>query len=71
MKSALQKAGQKADLIQHRRRVVLVELAARAYELERGRQPVKIEDLVPDYLSAVPLEAGGHERLNWSPARSP
>ena|SRR5437867_4730517 len=70
LKAALQKAEQKAAVIQRRRRVLLVELAARAYKLEKGKPPEKLEDLVPDYLSAVPLEPDGLQRIKWIPALS-
>lgn len=33
-----------------------VELAARAYELEKGSRPADIAALVPDYLKAVPVD---------------
>jgi hypothetical protein len=33
-----------------------VALASRAYELENGRRPAKVEDLVPNYIKAVPLD---------------
>jgi len=70
LKAALQKAEQKAVVIQRRRRVLLVELAARAYKLEKGKPPEQLEDLVPDYLGAVPLEPGGLQKLDWIPAQS-
>ena len=70
LKAALKKAEQKAAVIQRRRRVLLVELAARAYTLEKGKPPEKLEDFVPDYLSAVPLEPDGLQRLKWIPALS-
>ena len=37
-------------------RQLLVELAARAYELEKGRRPASLTDLVPDYLKTVPKD---------------
>ncbi len=35
---------------------LMVELAARAYELEKKEKPSKIEDLEPEYLKAVPID---------------
>ena len=70
LKAALLKAEQKAAAIQHRRRVLLVEFAARAYELQTGKPPEKLDDLVPGYLSALPLEPGGKQSLNWTPILS-
>jgi hypothetical protein len=37
-------------------RRLLLSLAARAYELERGKPPSRAADLVPDYLQAVPKD---------------
>jgi hypothetical protein len=36
--------------------VVLIDLAARAYELEKGHRPKSFADLVPSYLKAIPKE---------------
>jgi hypothetical protein len=33
---------------------LLIDLAARAYELDKGKTPANIADLVPDYLKAIP-----------------
>jgi hypothetical protein len=37
-------------------RLLMLMLAARAFEGERGRKPQRAVDLVPDYLRAVPLD---------------
>lgn len=37
-------------------RVLMLDLAARAYELEKGGRPKTIADLVPDYLETIPLD---------------
>jgi hypothetical protein len=34
----------------------MINAAARAFELEKGRPPQSIADLVPDYLKAVPKD---------------
>jgi hypothetical protein len=39
-----------------RRRQLLLDLAARAYELEHGKRPLRAEDLVPSVLRAVPKD---------------
>ena len=36
-------------------RRLIVELAARTYELDKGHPPSNISDLVPDYLKTIPL----------------
>ena len=37
-------------------RKLMLGLAARAYELEKGERPKTIADLVPDYLKTIPLD---------------
>ena len=41
---------------QNKERQLLIDLAARAYELDKGHPPANIVDLVPDYLKAVPQD---------------
>jgi hypothetical protein len=41
---------------QHTRRKLMIDFAARAYELEKGKPPQSVTDLVPDYLKAVPKD---------------
>ena len=38
------------------RRMAATALAIRLYQLEHGRRPAKLADLVPKYLPAVPLD---------------
>jgi len=35
---------------------LIVDLAARAYELDKGHRPVSVAELVPEYLKAVPQD---------------
>jgi hypothetical protein len=35
---------------------LIIDLAVRAYELDRGRHPRSLNELVPDYLDAVPVD---------------
>ncbi|HEV2208050.1 MAG TPA: hypothetical protein VG167_04700 [Verrucomicrobiae bacterium] len=42
--------------IEIRTRLLVLTLAARAYELERGHRPANPAELVPEYLHAVPLD---------------
>jgi hypothetical protein len=45
-----------------KRRLLICDLAIRAYSLEHGRNPAKLADLVPDYLPEVPKDpVGGGE----------
>ena len=42
---------------QQRTRHLMVLLAERAFELEHGTKPKKVEELSPGYLKAVPKDA--------------
>jgi hypothetical protein len=52
----LQRAMDKIKSTQHDENQLLIDLAARAYELEKGRRPASPADLVPDYLKAIPQD---------------
>lgn len=56
LKKNFEKAGQKFAGQQLKTRQLVVQLAARAYELDQGRRPARLTDLVPDYLPAVPAD---------------
>jgi hypothetical protein len=43
---------------------LLIALAARAYELDRGHPPAGAADLVPDYLKAIPKSPSPGKNLN-------
>jgi hypothetical protein len=49
------------------KRRLLVDLAARAYELENGCCPASVADLVPDYLKAVPKDPVNGKTMVYSP----
>ena len=49
-----QRAVAKMNTLQIRERVLLIRLASRAYELEKGERPKGLADLVPTYLKAIP-----------------
>src|SRR5690606_34927116 len=51
---AIKKAGAKFEKHQIETRQLTLQLAARAYELDKGAAPKAASDLVPDYLKAVP-----------------
>jgi len=59
---ALKQAEQRAEA---RAAVVLTELAVRAYQVEQGRLPHKLADLVPAYLPAVPGDLATGEPLEY------
>ena len=49
-------AKEKLDQFQREEYQLLVDLAARAYQLDKGKPPASTADLVPDYLKAVPQD---------------
>jgi hypothetical protein len=53
---ALQKSEAKFQTMDIRRRRLLINLASRAYELEKGKRPATIGELAPDYLKAIPTD---------------
>ena len=46
---------------------LIVDLAARAYELDKGHRPVSVAELVPEYLKAVPQDPVTGTNLIYSP----
>jgi hypothetical protein len=67
LKKALQKAGEKFNKQQMKTRQLPVDLAARAYELDKGHRPASLADLVPDYLKAIPQDPVTGTNLVYSP----
>jgi len=62
LRKARQTAGKKILDREKQTRQLTLDLAARAYELEKGHRPASSADLVPDYLKTIPpdLVAGDH-----------
>ena len=58
---------QRFNAQQLKTRKLLIDLAARAYELEKGYRPAQIEDLVPGYLKAIPQDPTAGTNLTYSP----
>ncbi len=56
LKQAMQKAESKFQTQGRKRRALLIGIAARAYELEKGQPPKTALDLVPDYLKEIPQD---------------
>jgi hypothetical protein len=52
---------------QKQRRELLVALAVRAYELEKGQPPTAVADLVPAYLKAIPQDPVTGTNLVFTP----
>jgi hypothetical protein len=61
---AEQRAGTKFENRVLKERQLTVDLAARAYQLEKGKPPAGAADLVPDYLKAVPLDPVSGKNLD-------
>lgn len=57
----------KFKLQQSRTRQLILDLAARAYQLDNGHPPASAADLVPDYLKAVPQDPFTGTNLVYSP----
>ncbi len=67
MKKAFQKTEQKFNA-QHTRTLLLVmNLAARAYKLDKGKPPASLADSVPDYLKAIPQDPFTGADMVYSP----
>ena len=56
LKKNFDQAGQKFAAQQLKTRQLIVRLATRAYELDKGKPPANLSDLVPEYLKAVPQD---------------
>lgn len=58
---------QKLQKQQARTQELLIDLAARAYELDKGKPPASLADLVPDYLKAIPQDPFTGTNMVYSP----
>jgi hypothetical protein len=56
IKQDQEKAEQHFKSQQVKTRQLVIALAARAYEMDKGRRPASAADLVPEYLKAVPQD---------------
>jgi hypothetical protein len=57
----------KFDAQEQKTRQLMIDLAARAYELDKGHPPASTADLVPDYLKAVPQDPVTGTNMVYSP----
>jgi hypothetical protein len=64
---AIAKAEQRYKDQQSKTRRLTIDLAARAYELDKGRPPANLADLVPDYLKIVPQDPLTATNMVYSP----
>lgn len=49
-----------------RHRIAVCQFALRRFELARGRLPPSMDELVPDFLAAVPLDSFSTSPLRWN-----
>jgi hypothetical protein len=61
------KAVSRLNSQQARVRLLLIDAAARAYELDKGSRPRTLSDLVPTYLRAVPLDPMTQTNMSYRP----
>ena len=67
LKQMEDKLAAKLKAQQARAQLLLVQAAARAYELEKGQRPKTLDDLVPAYLKAIPQDPVTGTNLNYRP----
>ena len=65
--AAIASSKRKFDAREQKRQQLIIALAARAYQLEKGHPPASAADLVPDYLKAVPKDPVTGTNLIYSP----
>jgi hypothetical protein len=58
---------QKCNESEIRFKRLIIDLALRAYELDRGQRPKSLNELVPDYLDAVPVDPTTGTKLTYPP----
>lgn len=66
-KKVLQQAEQRFNKQVAQTRQLLIDLAARAYELDKGHRPANLNDLVPDYLKAIPQDPLTGTNMTYTP----
>jgi hypothetical protein len=71
MFNSIRKTNQGAEQVfkkqEAKTRQLMIDLAARAYELDKGKPPANLADLVPDYLKAVPQNPLTGSDMVYSP----
>jgi hypothetical protein len=67
LNKAYKSAEQKFDAQQIKTRQLIIDLAARAYELDQGHPPANLADLVPDYLKTIPQNPLTGTNMIYSP----
>jgi hypothetical protein len=65
--AAFSNAELKMKRLDHRRLSLAVQLATRAFELEKGVLPSNIEALAPEYLPSVPIQPASGQEFSLNP----
>jgi hypothetical protein len=61
------KTEKKFNAQQNRMRRLMLDLAAHAYQLDKGHHPANVADLVPDYLKAAPVDPLTGKQMTLTP----
>ena len=56
---------QKINTVEKQRRTLILDLAAHAFELEKGTRPKSFSDLVPGYLKSIPVDPVTKTNLDY------
>lgn len=67
LKQTEAKARQRFNEQVNRTRRLTINLAARAYELDHGKRPASLAELVPDYLKAIPQDPLTNTNMAYTP----
>jgi hypothetical protein len=67
LKAVRQKAGKKYGAQQGKTYRLILNLAAHAYQLDKGHRPTTVADLVPSYLKAAPIDPVTGKEMSLSP----
>jgi hypothetical protein len=67
MQKLYQDIEQQFDERRSKTRQLMIEFAARAYELDKGHPPANVNELVPDYLKAIPQDPVTGTNMVYSP----
>jgi hypothetical protein len=67
LNKAFKRGQERFEKQQTKTRQLIVALAARAYEFDKGKPPTTVSDLVPDYLKAIPQDPSTGTNLVYTP----
>lgn len=67
LRASKAKARQKYEAQQNKTRRLILDLAAHAYELDKGHRPTNAADLVPAYLKAAPIDPITGKEMKLTP----